>query len=668
MFPKILQYEDPLFENTQEPRVRLLEAHRNKAGFYKHACAEVNDYLATIQPQPGKRYVLVLAMSATEYYGPNRNGDGFAERPVKVKGEWAVAPGETLLDHYKSFETHANVFAHHINKDPNKGYGKVAKAFYNHTMHRVELLLEIDEHKAAGQHFLSQINQGEFPGVSMGCRIRYDVCSICANKAPTRDDYCEHVNGFNPSYGMNALLENGERCFVWNPSPLLFDISFVFKPADKVGYMMRKVAYSAPYELKLSADVGRDVEELSHKRAALQKLSDIDKVLHGEVVNPNSPGLQGSELHATKSLAKSIVPAVVPSMTDLPADILQDLSKLSVPSMLSSMSASGMCPTGSEIHVIIASKLGTTADPVISKKVAAIQGLLAAALVDTPTALDALESQGLLKMSEDLVDVYAVNRLKPYQEKRALWEDYVARKYIPDSWGTPVGTITGAFSPDNAYYEPAMQNLHYRDDETGRIYQTTRHTAERADVDNHKKLAIEGAGLAALLGLSVKSLTARNKWRWLAPPALMGAGALGYNIIDNQKVPTIETLEGVKVPANTEFVEKRSSFGREILVPLTGGALATFLLAQDHIKSNGQHGGGVAGSLGQTAHEHPYLTTMVGAGTISGGLAGLDKLRHLIKRAAVDPEKVAHDDPCATPSISFPDLVYAVGTYIVDGV
>ena len=69
-------------------------------------------------------------MGASEFYGPNRNGDAFRE--------------SELIKTHKTFETNAHVYKSHVNKDPAKSYGKVVKSFYNPDMHRVELILEID--------------------------------------------------------------------------------------------------------------------------------------------------------------------------------------------------------------------------------------------------------------------------------------------------------------------------------------------------------------------------------------------------------------------------------------------------------------------------------------------------------------------------------------------
>ncbi|HET6494842.1 MAG TPA: hypothetical protein VFH61_05705, partial [Thermoleophilia bacterium] len=141
MFPKIYQF-DGEFERTGEPRCQIYRPRERH--LHKYASDTALDYAGTILPVPGRTIVMVLAMSAGEFYGPNRNGDAWSERPLKIGNTWAVAPGETLPDHHQTFENHATVYKHHINKDPTNNYGDVLKSFYNWKMHRVELFLSVD--------------------------------------------------------------------------------------------------------------------------------------------------------------------------------------------------------------------------------------------------------------------------------------------------------------------------------------------------------------------------------------------------------------------------------------------------------------------------------------------------------------------------------------------
>jgi intein/homing endonuclease len=68
------------------------------------------------------------------------------------------------------------IVVHNCNKDPEKRVGKVVKSFWNDTMHRVELLIDLDNEKAPD--LAARIAAGEFPPVSMGTKVAWDVCLL----------------------------------------------------------------------------------------------------------------------------------------------------------------------------------------------------------------------------------------------------------------------------------------------------------------------------------------------------------------------------------------------------------------------------------------------------------------------------------------------------------
>lgn len=86
-FYKLFQFGHE-FEKTHESRVQIIRHGRVDSGV--KIASEATDYIANVEPELGKTFVLVLAMSASEYYGPNRNGDAFSERPV----DNCVKPGK----------------------------------------------------------------------------------------------------------------------------------------------------------------------------------------------------------------------------------------------------------------------------------------------------------------------------------------------------------------------------------------------------------------------------------------------------------------------------------------------------------------------------------------------------------------------------------------------
>jgi len=74
-------------------------------------------------------------------------------------------------------------------------------------------------------------------GVS-NCRVPYDECSGCGNKARTRDEYCTSATC---KYGgcrdnLTKVAADGHILHVDNPNPNWFDISNVYRPADRIAY------------------------------------------------------------------------------------------------------------------------------------------------------------------------------------------------------------------------------------------------------------------------------------------------------------------------------------------------------------------------------------------------------------------------------------------------
>lgn len=178
-------------------------------------------FLDTYEPQKNQTVIHVIAVGDEEMYGPNRNGDGFSR--------------EDNVTAHRSFVDNGHVFKHHQNDDPFKAVGDVIQSAHSAQMSRIELLLGLDNNKCDKEiHALDK--NGDLP-VSMGSMQDYDVCSICKNKAPTARDHCHHIKNM-----LGMVLNDGRRVYMQNPRPKYFDISLVFKPADRIAYTLRKVA------------------------------------------------------------------------------------------------------------------------------------------------------------------------------------------------------------------------------------------------------------------------------------------------------------------------------------------------------------------------------------------------------------------------------------------
>ncbi len=202
----------PGVSSTGEPLVQALFADTGdgkvKVASYSRLNPDIQKYVDSYKPKPGKLCVLVNALGAGEYYGSNCNADYFEEAeldPRQFKGLPVDVADPSLYGHQTFLR--ANVFRHHKNKDPGISYGQIVKVVYNEGMHRVELIIEIDRRRAEDlgyQDLLSELDAGGHPAVSMGARVKYDVCSICGNKSYTRKDYC-----FPP--GTKISMADGRR-------------------------------------------------------------------------------------------------------------------------------------------------------------------------------------------------------------------------------------------------------------------------------------------------------------------------------------------------------------------------------------------------------------------------------------------------------------------------
>jgi len=200
----------------------------------------IRKFIQTLTPNDREQnaYVLVNALGAGEFFGPNINADYFPWDSLAHEGD----------DYgYKTFYN-AHAFQHHANKDTARAFGVPVVSVLNPRMKRVELIIKLDRAAARAQGadgIITRIDNGEFPDVSMGCKVPYDVCSICAHRSKTRNDYCQHMRPpeeLRHIYGPNKILPDGRKIYVINTIPRFFDISFVFIGADKTAKVMAKLA------------------------------------------------------------------------------------------------------------------------------------------------------------------------------------------------------------------------------------------------------------------------------------------------------------------------------------------------------------------------------------------------------------------------------------------
>lgn len=495
---KLLQF-DAHYPKTGEATVQLAAFTRRDGRFAieKRAFAEshspIYDYLQHVQPEAGISYILVNALGSFEYYGANRNGDGFNERAYKP-GQRArcghpectksldgwVAETETLLPHYKSFEKHGGIYEHHRNQDRAKSLGTIQLAVWNPYMHRVELLLRYVNER--NPRIPQRLGSGDDLAVSMGCRVLYDVCTICGHHAPTRMQYCEHARQY-----LRQVLEDGQLVAVLNPSPCFFDISFVVKPADETGWTLMKVAHPEG-PLVLSSQLGDELNSYDAVREVFEKIA---------------VEVRDAWMEPASFMGRYV--AEVGANTSAPADTARPRTQTEA---LKFAAAANDLP-----------------------------------LTDSQLDRFTLATPGLLALCGRYPEYIKAADLGPYGD--------VLRQTAFEDPGSDIGP--GALF--RAAEPPESEVLSITDPFTGTAYQTTRGDAMRAERSHIKKKVLNTALFSALYAAGLHK-TLKQPMSVTLPAALL-LGTLTANKVEDiftpTRNPTYMTDQGIPVSGLTEF-------------------------------------------------------------------------------------------------------------------
>jgi hypothetical protein len=185
-------------------------------------------------PQPGEQFLHVVALGSTEFGGPNRNGDGFSKRACR--------------EFHPTFVKFARWYRDHKNTDPAQSYGLVKLSHFNQQMGRVELLVALNAAKEAADRNgglvadkeMDLIHSGRDLQTSMSCKVAFDICAGCGNRARNRGEYCNSAmckyGGCQDNLGMT--FDDGFTLFVHNDEPYWMDISHITegRQADRVSW------------------------------------------------------------------------------------------------------------------------------------------------------------------------------------------------------------------------------------------------------------------------------------------------------------------------------------------------------------------------------------------------------------------------------------------------
>lgn len=180
-----------------------------------------------------------ISHGAWEKFGSNRNGDCF--------------DNETCRDRHTTFVKYGRYYRHHQNRDPAKSYGIIKASHFNEKMGRVSLLIFLNGTKEAAEENgglvadreLEKLNKGEDIPTSMSCKVAFDVCNSCGNKAKNRSEYCLGIDeGGHCKHGgcrhhLAEVRDDGHMLGVFNPGCTWFDSSGVLKQADYTAYGAR---------------------------------------------------------------------------------------------------------------------------------------------------------------------------------------------------------------------------------------------------------------------------------------------------------------------------------------------------------------------------------------------------------------------------------------------
>lgn len=242
-------------------------------------------------------YAIVVPLGADESWEETVNGDAFLREDLAPENpEWG----------HKSFETYANAFRHHVNHDPARGFGRNPFMVFNRESDRCEGIWQLDRAKArdvGAQSTIDKLEGGKVVSLSMGCRVKFDRCSICGNEAPSPAMYCVHPR--NPGFG-SVDPYTGHKVRVFNPRPTFFDLSDVTVPAAPesatLGHLSAELERFIRANVKTSgvrwpvvpsAVLGEalwgDVHKLSAGKASALKLSDLIKYAPALAVGITQP-------------------------------------------------------------------------------------------------------------------------------------------------------------------------------------------------------------------------------------------------------------------------------------------------------------------------------------------------------------------------------------------
>lgn len=332
---------------------------------------EIMDAISSLKREDKYYYVVINALGSFEIWGMNRNGDSFPRTGLSHLSLRSDVGTEEDYG-YKTFEYHSHFFHHHVNKNDSPRYGTVVFSHWNPKIERVELIVGLDRVKDAKT--IEALENGDIISVSMGARVKYDLCSICQHKAKTTKEYCKHLKSSMGRYTtdeqaklwskeLNKIILPGTAICAINEKPKFFDISKVYVGAEPTAYVLGKVANYG--HVMKSADIAEAygvTDELLDKIAILAKAGQINK--NADIDKEISGGIDGQVIAkgraaALRKVVDDKLQKEIPTEDSIPKNILDTLANnADLKSILSTMIGLGIHPKPREFQRIVIIKSG----------------------------------------------------------------------------------------------------------------------------------------------------------------------------------------------------------------------------------------------------------------------------------------------------------------------
>ena len=369
---KYIEY-DSMDETGQHiiPVNTLYHMNKTASGTYS---PEIMKVILNMKRNPDLYYVVINALGSHEVWGPNRNGDSFPVSGLQHKS-LRTDMGTPNDYGYKTFEYYARLYKHHVNKDPKKSFGEIVFSHWNPGIQRVELIVGIN--RGNGADIVQALESGDNVAVSMGCKVKFDRCSICDNKAKTKEQYCKHLKNHLREIVSKELAQQwsrelgktilpGAQVFAYNDFPRFFDMSKVYVGADRTSYILGKAASALVISSVDIAEAYGVTDEQIDKLAAFDKIgvvnkkSEIDKEIGGALGPDDNDGVV-----ATSNKVQIIQKALDEKVNDsiaaeprLPNSILDSAAVLPLSTIFSTMLGMGIYPKPAEVQRIVVIKIG----------------------------------------------------------------------------------------------------------------------------------------------------------------------------------------------------------------------------------------------------------------------------------------------------------------------